>query len=439
VFKVCFIILKENRTLQLPGSTSTNPGISDLPVVPPVGMQITDVKTGVPYYVVKVQDVRQGTPGPSFLDYLAELEPRATVATPDEASKTTPEVAEAGTRSMQEKVVAYQQWTERYGHIRPHISADYQGHKFVAAGKRLMYSNTWKFVPDFLRDYIPTVFGKEWGDTEQAKPEAERHPVFQWRVEALRYMNTQSRKPDGSFEARPSGFLAAYMGFAFNLFAVEDNGGLDETLLRRLKHHEQFQGARHELFAEATCLRAGFRIEREDEKDPTKRHAEFTAVHITTGERFSVEAKSRHYAGVLGRPGSVQLPEKMSLTFGHLINDAIAKKPQYPLVIFVDTNLPFRTAQRLYAPQSVNPIVPPRYMLRLVERVRKDHSGVDPYAMLIFTNHPHHYSEPNELDPQRHVLAIISTTMGGTKLQALQALYWAVNLYGNIPNEFPPQ
>ncbi len=126
----------------------------------------------------------------------------------------------------------------------------------------------------------------------------------------------------------------------------------------------------------------------------------------------------------------------MSLTFGRLINDAIAKKPPYPLVIFIDTNLPFRSAQRLYAPQSVDPFVPPRYILRLVERIRKEHNGADPYAMLIFTNHPHHYTEPNELDPQRHVLAIISPTVDSAKCKH----YWLCirgNLYGNIPNEFP--
>ena len=64
---------------------------------------------------------------------------------------------------------------------------------------------------------------------------------------------------------------------AFNLFAIEDNSRLDNSLLERLKNKDQFQGARHEVFAEATFLRAGFQIEHEDQKDPTRRHAEFTA------------------------------------------------------------------------------------------------------------------------------------------------------------------
>ena len=318
------------------------------------------------------------------------------------------------------------------------------GRKFVAAGRRLYWSNEkqpWKYIPDFLRDYIPSVFGKEWGEAELAKPEHERHPLVQWRVETLKYMQQQPREANGDYVAAPNGFMAAYMAFAFNLFAVEDNSRIHETLLARLKHPEHFQGARHELFAEATCLRAGFTIEREDEKDSSRRHAEFTATHKATGEKFSVEAKSKHRAGVLGRPG-VSLPyEKLSLAFGSLINDAIRKNPPHPLVIFMDTNLPFtfRSAERVYAPQSLNPFVPSRYMVRLVERIRKEHGGTDPYAMLAFTNLPHHYAAAHELDPQKHLLAVMSLAYQAGRLQALQALYQAVNLYGNIPNQFPEQ
>ena len=97
--KVCFIILDEKRTLQLQGSTSTNPGISDVPSVPPVGFEITDAKTGVTYRVVNVEDVRQGSPGPSFLDYMAELERLTMSSAPVKESKLPPGLLEAGARA----------------------------------------------------------------------------------------------------------------------------------------------------------------------------------------------------------------------------------------------------------------------------------------------------------------------------------------------------
>ena len=112
------------------------------------------------------------------------------------------------------------------------------------------------------------------------------------------------------------GCRAAYTCFAYDLYVVDDNGGLDDEFLQRLKNRELFQGARHELFAEATCYRAGFTVEHENEKDESMRHAEFTVRHAATGQFLSVEAKSRHRAGVLAMPG---IPEE---------------KPQLPLAAF---------------------------------------------------------------------------------------------------------
>jgi hypothetical protein len=287
-------------------------------------------------------------------------------------------------------------------------------------------------------DYVPQVFGKEWGDAELAKPENERHPLVRLRRDAILYMNQHTRGPDGIFAVTPSGPMAAYLAFAFNLFAIEDNSRLDDVLLARLRNRDQFQGARHEVFAEATCLRAGFVIEREDEKDRTRRHAEFTARHKLTGQLLSVEAKSKHRPGVLAYPGVTEPHEKLSLRFGGLLNDAIAKNPQHPLVVFIDTNLPIRAAERVYGVDSAKRELSP-IMKRLFDRDRATHGGKDLYAMLVFTNHPHHYVAMDELDPQRHSLAVLSENKGGASIDALRALFNAVQLYGHIPKDFPPQ
>ena len=252
-------------------------------------------------------------------------------------------------------------------------------------------------------------------------------------------MNAQRPQQDGTYEATPNGLLAAYMAFAYDLYTVEDNGRLDDLLLRRVKNIDQFQGARHELFAEATCLRAGYAIEREDERDRTRRHAEFTALHRATGQKVSVEAKSKHRPGILGRPGTPPTLEKLSLRFGELINDALRKNPAHPLVVFIDTNVPTRAADRLYGFQSLYPPVPSRIMTALQERIRREHGGVAPYALLIFTNHPHHYAAPEEIDPRKHLLSVMpmKAPAGIIHPEAVLALHKAASLYGNIPNEFP--
>jgi hypothetical protein len=348
-----------------------------------------------------------------------------------------PEVITKALLEMERKRKAQEEWTARYGHVRPCIHTNNWGKKLIAAGSRILWSDSWKFIPDFLMDYVPGLFGKEWWDAEVAKPEAERHQVFRWRTGCLRHRQTGKPDANGKWAVVPDGNSTAYLSFAFSLFAIEDNGRLDDLLLQRLKHHDQFQGAWHEVFVEATCLRAGFTIERENERDTATRHAEFIATHKATGERFSVEAKSKHRPGVLGFAGAAQPDEKLSLAFGRLINLAAAKKPKYPLVIFLDTNLPFRAANRVYGPETNGPAIPSPYIRALLDRIRTEHGGNYPFVMLAFTNNPDHYVAPHEPAPPKHIHTMMTEHPAGTKGRALSALYDAVPLYGNIPNEFP--
>jgi len=328
-----------------------------------------------------------------------------------------------------------------YGKINPIVAIRHKDYQFVGSGSKLFYAKDWKSFADFLIGYVPAIFGKEWWAAEVAKPEGEWNQVYAWRTAMLRHLKTQQPNPDGTYSVTHNGFAAAYLTFAYDLYVVDSNGRLDESLIARLKNRDQFQGARHELFAEATCLRAGFSIERENEKDKTRKHAEFVATHLESGLRLSVEAKSKHRAGVLGMPGVPQPHEKINLNFGQLINSALAKNPPHPLVVFIDTNLPSRAAHRLYYPRVEDGReIPSRLLLGLLDRVAKEHDGTDPYAMLIFSNHPQHYplaDNPNELDPQKHLLAVSARHPAPVWRAALLALYRAANLYGNIPNEFP--
>ena len=209
----------------------------------------------------------------------------------------------------------------RFGHVRPELSGNFHGYKFVAIGGNLMYmpAEKCKFFTDVLIARIPLVFGRDWFEQEVAKQPDERHPLMQWRAKGMNYMNAQPQLPDGTYCATPTGPLLAYLTFAYDLYIVEHNARLDSRLLDRLKLHDQFQGARHELFAEATCLRAGFQIEHEDETDPSRRHVEFTARHKSTGQQISVEAKSKSRPGILGQTGERQADDALNLRFGKLL------------------------------------------------------------------------------------------------------------------------
>jgi hypothetical protein len=189
---------------------------------------------------------------------------------------------------------------------------------------------------------------------------------------------------------------------------------------------------------EATCLRAGFSVIRENERDGTRRHVEFMAVHKETGQHVLVEAKSRHRAGVLGQPGVPSADP--DVRFNRLINDAVAKDPQNPLAVFVDTNLSAERAHRFYEPQSKEPLVPSKAMAALIEKLHKDYVGVDPYNILVFSNHPRHYAEDDGNAPDNRWAAFISRTARVPVYheKALLDLWNAVNVYGNVPSKFPP-
>jgi hypothetical protein len=331
-----------------------------------------------------------------------------------------------------------QSFTAQFGHVRPPISAEYQGHKFVAVGNQLVYQPIEKaqFFTDILMTLVQNTFGRMWFETEIAKPPDERHPVMQSRVKALTYMNKQPRTAGGVYSVQMTGPMLGYFTFAYDLFVVKDNGRLDARLLERLKNCDQFQGARHELFAEATCLRAGFEIEHEDETDGSTRHAEFTATHRSTGQKVSVEAKSRHRPGVLGQPGIKQNEGEHNLRVGALLNDAISKNVPNPLVVFLDLNLPWATANRLLTmnlPQPPHPVIH-----GTLDRMRRRHSGRDPINLLVVTNHPEHYSADEEAAPKPHVLSIQTQipVRPVARTDALLSIHQAADLYGRIPQFF---
>lgn len=330
---------------------------------------------------------------------------------------------------------------DTFGHVRPIIQIpEYAGRRFVVVRNRLYYEGKtkWNFFTDFLFEYGLSRFGRDWIETQKASARADQHPAWVWRQQAYAFMKRQPPRPDGTFAMTPNGVTAACNNFYYDLYTVDDNTIVDDALLERLKHRDQFQGALHELFVEATCLRAGFTIARENERDGTRKHVEFMAVHKLTGQHILVEAKSRHRAGVLAMPGRREtLPD---LNFRRLINNAIAKDPNNPLAIFVDTSLPPHRAPRFYAMRSVDPPIPSPAVAALMDKIRRDHGGVDPYNLLVFSNHPQHYPDNDGAAPGSNWAGIISqrARVPVYHNQALSDLFTAVNLYGNVPTLFPP-
>lgn len=319
---------------------------------------------------------------------------------------------------------------ERFGKVKPVISGDVRGHRIVAVGDELHWSQDWKTFPDFLFHYIKTVLGGGWGNDEITKPFSERHQIMQWYDGHCRFQAQQKPGKDGIHRARLNGISAAYLFLAYDLYTLRHHGALQRSLIRRLKIIDQFQGARYEAFVAATFIRAGFDIQYEDEKDGTRKHPEFLATHKATAETIAVEAKSRHRPGVLGRPGKREQDPKVGIT--GLLDNAIAKVSDKPYVVFIDLNLPPTPGQVFEKPWF-------QEIIQAISLKDDEYPAKHPYAMLVFTNVPHHYGEAGELDPARDILLVVSQAPSFPIMnpKVLEDIDVAVHQYGSIPNWFP--
>jgi SEC-C motif len=250
-------------------------------------------------------------------------------------SKFQKKVIEEGKRLLERYKVKELQREIQQGLGRPIISTEHHGYRFVAVGNRMHYGK-WQTFYDFLAEYIKLTLGGEWGNTEIAKPLADRHPIMQWYDKICHLQLTYVKEPGTTFSLPLTGACSAYYRLAYNLYLIAHNGRDIETrLIARLKNKGNFQGAFFETQVAAWLIRAGFALEFEDETDRSTSHCEFTATFIATSEKYSVEAKSR----ALNSHGSGRTP------VGRQLRLALGKKANYKRVVFLDLNKPLHTLE----------------------------------------------------------------------------------------------
>jgi hypothetical protein len=244
-----------------------------------------------------------------------------------------------GTRQLERHKARELQRQKQQGLGRPIISTEHKGYRFVAVGSRLFHGK-WKTFADFLGHYIKVVLGGDWGNGEIAKPLPERHPVMQWYDKICHLQMAHAGKPGELFSTPVTGAVSAYNRLAYNLYLIAHNGkDIQSRLISRLKNKGNFQGAYYETQVAAWLIKAGFELEFENEQDTTTSHCEFTATYFPTGEKFSVEAKSRET-----RPGgSSRTP------VGQQLRKALAKKALYPRLVFIDLNKALHTMEAAHS------------------------------------------------------------------------------------------
>ena len=334
-------------------------------------------------------------------------------------------------KKIKEREQLEQMRKEKFGEVRPCIHIDFDGNKFVAVGSDLLFSNSWTTFPDFLFDYIKRVLGSDWGNAELMKPLEQRHEIMKWYDSMCRFQQRQKKGANGLYESIPNGAMKAHLLLSYDLYIIRHHGALQKTIIERLKREDQFQGTRHELFAAATCIRAGFEIAYEDETDRTKKHPEFLATHKLTGQKVMVEAKSKRRPGVLGQPGRRFSEQKVHLRIVRLLNSALNKSAAHPFAIFLDLNLPPLSVRLFENPwlDAIN---------KALDRAKSRHGDLDPYNLIVLSNQPYYYCEGDNPAPFGDILSIVAKKprISESYPEAIIAIHEAANKFGNIPNAF---
>jgi hypothetical protein len=329
-------------------------------------------------------------------------------------------------------------WTEEFGQVRPIWRATFKGRHLVGVGSRVLWGS-FETVPDFLDSYVGSLVGKEWAEAEKRKPLEERNPLLRWRYGFVTSANkSRAQHPDEKIvSVAATGEASAYFLLAWDLFTIEAFGKLQTKFVKRLKSGQEFQGVRHELFAMATLVRAGYAIEHHPKSVKSSRRTECDAVHQASGGRITMEAKSRHRHGVLGFSGGTpKALDQMRPEVVDLLMEALEKPTSDPLVIFLDLNLPpidmsVREASMRDVMDSVDEA---RGRIGLAE------TDADRFAAIYVTNHPLHYrpGEPVYLAPPLQFAvfargAHLVTQVPGQRLLEIQR---AVEKFGRIPERF---
>lgn len=270
---------------------------------------------------------------------------------------------------------------------RPIVSELFNGYRLIAVGSRLFWSQSWQTFHDFLLHYIKHFMGSDWANAELKKPFDERHPIMQWYDMLCRYQAQHTRNSQGIYFAPATGAIQAYLSLAYNLYLTAHNVKLQKLLITRLKKNNQFHAAYYETYVAAAFIKAGFDIEFEDESDSSITHCEFTAINRTTGNKYSVEAKSR-------------TPNKETTDIVNQLHAALKKNAAFMRVVFIDMNVP----QQSERSEEIGWMSGALMSLRNKEGMLTVKGNPAPEAYVFVTNYPYHL-HLGTVSPSRAVLA----------------------------------
>jgi hypothetical protein len=306
--------------------------------------------------------------------------------------------------------------------------AQFQGRRVRALGSRLYPDRPPKETfAEFIVTVLGGTLGEEWIAEQEERPEDERHFVRRAYSKAMEWTHTMEVGEDGLLVGEPDGWAQYLLNLAFDVAVlIQAAGDLPESLVRRLRTHDQYQGARYEVAVAAIFARLGCKIEFLVDEEHPEPHPEFIATHEPTGVRIAVEAKSRHREGVIHREGEHDDEQAQRGDVEGLYNRAMKKAPTDGslFMIFIDVNAPPK------------PDVP-AFEKRWQQDIRDWLPAADPedeeYVALCVTNFSPHYREGDVGVSGEYVFIESRFVADQLPAEFRSMLLTALNTYGRVP------
>lgn len=280
----------------------------------------------------------------------------------------TPNVWLLGPRLLLEGWLAGGRQYWELGKYRYDIEAGRTFHEFVLASFRQLLT-------------------KEWIDGQLGKGHKQHYLALQFlHFERFRKGDFGEVRDEGTrFAATPTGHLATLRDIALDAQILLAHESLPRDLLDRLKGLRSFQGARFEMLVGAAFIRAGFQIEWHPPSQDS--HCEFDAFEPGSQCRYAVEAKSRHWKGVLHGAEGASKTGSLKQFLDKKIKQACRQSNGHkPLLIFIDVNtkpeIGVRTEQTTWYREVKK---------HIDEQPESTAEAPEKYSAVFITNYASHY------------------------------------------------
>ncbi|MFZ4767150.1 MAG: hypothetical protein ACOYMN_19530 [Roseimicrobium sp.] len=239
---------------------------------------------------------------------------------------------------------------------------------------------------DISMSHLYATLGYDWAGDQMKLPPAKRHIALRWyeRYQSWQAFWNRSSNRERADCPIPGGAMEL-AALATDLYYLRHADALPAKLISRIKHSDQFQGARYEVAIAGALARLGFEI---TWQEASGKHHDFDARCPSSGESFAIETKSRHVQGTLHTSGPRDSEDDRRFKGHRQYQEAARQGPSdRPFIICIDLNAPM---DDLNAP---DPLAIDEKIHEMATRLPGADSGVSPQALLVFTNFSWHYNE----------------------------------------------